>query len=121
MSEENELTDDQLKELKRDLTTLKAELEEALSLSHESAKPVELDQPIGRLSRMDAIQHQQMAKASRKMQKKRLELVKRAERAIESEEYGECQVCGEWIGFKRLKVKPESHLCLECQSSREQN
>ena len=71
----DELSPEQLAELGADLVALKSELEEALAASDESAKPVELDQPIGRLSRMDAIQNQQIAKASRRNHELRLRLV----------------------------------------------
>jgi len=39
----------------------KAELKELLNSVNESSGPVDLNDPIGRLSRMDAIQQQQMA------------------------------------------------------------
>ena len=115
------LTDQQIQELKRDLHALKEELENTLTLSKDSSKPVELDQPIGRLSRMDAIQSQQMAKANRDMLDRRLVAVKKALTRVDSDEFGECTLCGEYIGYNRLKVKPESFLCLECQSSKEHN
>ena len=40
-------------------------MEEHLRLTKAGAKPVEVTTPIGRLSRMDAIQQQEMTKASR--------------------------------------------------------
>ena len=51
----DELTEQELEELRCDLEKLKSELEELLALSKAGAKPVELDEPIGRLSRMDAM------------------------------------------------------------------
>lgn len=34
-------------------------------------------------------------------------------------EYGYCQRCGDNIGLKRLEARPDSLLCLSCQSHRE--
>lgn len=120
MVAETQLTDDQIGELEKMLLTLREELQEALVLKKDSAKPVELDQPaIGRLSRMDAMQHQQMAEATMRQAKLRLDGVQAALRAISAGEYGECRNCGEYISYKRLLVKPEAALCIECQSGRE--
>ena len=65
-----ELTDAERNELLADLASLRDELVRAVARSGEDAKTVDLDMPIGRLSRVDAIQIQAMAKA----QKQRLEL-----------------------------------------------
>lgn len=40
--------------------------------------------------------------------------VKRALTRIESGTYGECVRCGAEIAAKRLEVRPEAALCLEC-------
>lgn len=50
---------------KEKLLKMRAELEEVGRISAESRKPVELDQTmVGRLSRMDAMQQQEMALAN---------------------------------------------------------
>ena len=38
---------------------------------------------------------------------------------IEAGEYGECRMCGEDIGVKRLKARPVAELCIECKSEQE--
>lgn len=38
---------------------------------------------------------------------------------IESGDYGYCEGCGDEITLKRLQARPESRLCLECQSTKE--
>ncbi len=38
---------------------------------------------------------------------------------IESGEYGECIVCGEDIGVKRLRARPVAELCIDCKSEQE--
>ncbi len=39
---------------------------------------------------------------------------------IEDGSFGECRVCGEAIGTKRLKARPVAELCIECKSEQEQ-
>jgi DnaK suppressor protein len=33
--------------------------------------------------------------------------------------YGECKVCGEDIGLKRLRARPVAELCIDCKSDQE--
>lgn len=114
------LTTAQEKELHNYLLVLRSELEKLLADSQESSKTVDLDQPIGRLSRMDALQQQAMAKASRAGTERRLKLIDSALVAIKQERYGECRRCEEPIGYPRLKARPESPFCLECQGQIEE-
>jgi DnaK suppressor protein len=114
-----ELTDSQIEELKADLLALREQLRLHLSDSSEGQKPVDLDEPIGRVSRIDAIQQQKMAQANRRNAELRQQRVTVALAAIEDGTFGECRRCEECIGFRRLKARPESTLCLECQSARE--
>ncbi len=114
-----ELTPSQLEELQQDLRSLQENLHSLLKVSMEGTKPVELDQPIGRLSRMDAIQQQKMAQANRANHKLRFDLVKAALMVFERDEYGYCRKCEEPIGYGRLKAKPETPFCVGCQGARE--
>ena len=102
------------------LEALIASLEASLAETAAAARPVELDQPaIGRVSRIDAIQQQKMLEANRASQSARLRLARSALRRLEDGEYGECMDCGEDIGEARLRARPESLYCIQCQSARE--
>lgn len=114
-----ELTAAQQQQLSQKLLALKDELELLLLESSASSKAVDLDQPIGRLSRMDALQQQAMSKANRAAHQQRLVLIEAALLAIRSDRYGECRRCEEPIGFSRLNVRPESPFCLDCQKKSE--
>ncbi len=101
--------------LKERLLQLRLELQEVDDLSRESTKPVELDQSaIGWVSRVDAIQAQQMSLASARRRQAQLSAVEGALRRIESDEYGYCFVCGEDMDLRRLEADPTSTRCLEC-------
>ncbi len=114
-----ELTVDQQNELHNSLLVLKGELKRLLIESASSSQTVDLDQPIGRLSRMDALQQQAMAKANRAGHQQRLTLIEAALVSIKRGRYGECRRCEEPIGFSRLQVRPESPFCLDCQKESE--
>jgi DnaK suppressor protein len=119
MKEVEELNSAQVTELEADLRDLRGELESVVDASAQGVKPVELDTAIGRLTRMDAMQQQQMAKANRESHRRRLQLVQAALSRIDRGDFGYCARCEEPIGFPRLKARPESILCVSCKSSSE--
>lgn len=117
-SEMEELSEEEAETLRAELVKLVAELEGSLRASAASANPVELDQSsVGRLSRMDAMQQQAMAKATRQKAQLRVTQCKAALSAFERDEYGFCRKCEEPIGYPRLSAKPEAPFCLSCQRS----
>lgn len=97
---------------------LEEERDEILGLSAAAAeerKPVELDQQsVGRLSRMDAMQVQAMAKAVDARRQARLRRIEAALHRLEAEDYGACADCGEDIPAKRLAVDPATERCVDC-------
>jgi DnaK suppressor protein len=110
------LSDGEMEILRGRLVGLVAELEGSLRNSAGAAAPVVLDQSsVGRLSRMDAMQQQAMAKATRQKAQLRLTQCKVALSAFDRDEYGMCRMCEEPIGYARLSAKPEAAFCLECQ------
>ncbi len=76
---------------------------------------VALDQQaIGRLSRMDALQAQAMARATgarRQTERARLEA---ALARLETGEFGYCEDCGEAIAPGRLRLDPALARCVDC-------
>ena len=116
----DELTADQIDELAAALRALQAELRADLERPSDSAAIVDLDTPQGRVSRIDAMQQQQMALAQRRRARVRLTMVDRALVAVDDGEYGDCGLCGDPIGYRRLQVRPESRLCVPCTESAEQ-
>ncbi len=78
---------------------------------------VELDQQaIGRLSRMDALQNQAMAKAQQVNRDNEVLRLQAALNRIQEEEYGYCKDCGEDIPEGRLKLDLAATKCVSCAS-----
>lgn len=115
----DELSDKETRELEADLEALRAELRAFLDASADASRPVSVDEPIGRLSRMDALQQQGMARANRTAAEQRLQRAEGALRRIAQDDYGTCLRCEEPVGFARLKVQPDAPFCLACQGRRE--
>lgn len=76
---------------------------------------VELDQSrVGRLSRMDALQGQAMARAGNARAALQLRRIDAALQRIDQGDYGDCLECGEPIAEARLRVDPAAPLCIRC-------
>lgn len=114
------LDDKRLEQLRSLLIGKQQELGAQLSNRDSSTKPVTLDQQsVGRVSRIDAIQQQQMAIANQQQTRQQLRHIELALQRIEAGEYGVCVRCGEPIAFARLLAQPAATLCIECQSASE--
>ncbi len=113
------LSDGQIEELRGDLQRLAVELEAQIEGRAEGAAVVDLEAPMGRLSRMDAMAQQQVIKAGREAARRRLGMVRAALQRIEDGDYGYCLRSGEPIGYRRLKVKPEATLSIAGQADLE--
>ncbi len=113
------LSKTQTEELRQTLSEQKALLEERLSATADNVKPVSLDEPIGRLSRIDAMQQQAMAAENRRRMEIQLQRIISAQERVRTGAYGLCHGCEEPIAFARLKKSPETTLCVGCQSTKE--
>ncbi|XOZ32533.1 TraR/DksA family transcriptional regulator [Halomonadaceae bacterium KBTZ08] len=97
------------------LLELREELQAVERDEANSRGTVELDQQrMGRLSRMDALQGQQMAEASARRRQEMLTRIEGALRRVDSGDFGYCFVCGEAIGEERLSVDPTVTRCIDC-------
>jgi len=106
---------EEIEHFKQKLLGLRLELQELGDASKETVRPVELDQAkVGRLSRMDAMQSQQMALEVAKRRQHQLTRIEGALRRIESREFGTCFVCGEVIDARRLAIDPTMTRCMVC-------
>ena len=105
----------EIEKIRQQLLRLRSDLQEIEDESRKTSKPIELDQArVGRLSRMDAMQAQQMAKEVSRRRQHQLLKIEGALRRIESGEYGYCFVCGEDIGIRRLSIDPSNTQCIKC-------
>ncbi len=97
------------------LLHLRQELSQDHQSGEEAAQTVELDQTrVGRVSRMDALQHQAIAKDAQQRRLVQLQRVDAALRRLENGEFGFCVRCGEEIPLKRLEFDPTAPICVAC-------
>ena len=109
-----------LEKYKKLLLSSQAKLQGVVATGEAAAETVELDQTrMGRLSRMDAMQQQEMSKANNQRRQLQLQKITAALIRIENNDYGYCQECEEDINPKRLEHSPTSKYCIECASAME--
>jgi DnaK suppressor protein len=96
-----------------------AELRRFLKVKDKTAEPVKPDNAIGRLSRVDAMQLQQMSIELRRQREAQVSRLERALKLIEEGEYGTCPRFEEDIALKRLKAAPDVIFCFDCATALE--
>lgn len=112
------MTQERIKHFQTLLENLKVELEENLSELQAEAEPVSPDVSLGRLTRQEAMQAQNIAKEGLEQRKFRLKRINAALDRVYHGSYGECLECGEAIAEGRLEIQPEAALCIRCASAR---
>lgn len=119
----NDSRDDNMQIAERFRPRLEQMLEELLALRETTAQDraaVELDQQsVGRLSRMDAMQAQQMALAADRQRQAQIARIRRALKQMEEGDFGYCVECGTQIPDGRLEADPAAHLCVNCASAKD--
>jgi len=109
------LTPEQLAELRDELERQLVALERSMRITDAALEPVKLDQTaVGRLSRMDSLQNQGLARNLQEREQIRLALLQGALARVAAGTYGMCVTCGGPIPFERLYVLPEVPTCPRC-------
>ncbi|MGI9553824.1 MAG: TraR/DksA family transcriptional regulator [Thermodesulfobacteriota bacterium] len=107
-----------LKRFRLLLVKLRDDLIEAEESGSNETNTVELDQArIGRLTRMDALQSQQMALEAQRRRKIQIRKIDAAWQRLENGEFGICSYCEEGIETERLEFDPTTVFCSECVNS----
>ena len=110
------MTKEQLVQIKEkiitDMNLMQTEIDELL----EKTKPITPDCSLGRLTRQEMIQEQQVNEHALHEAEIRLNRLKYALQKVDKEDYGVCLECEEEIIFGRLLLLPESTHCVACKS-----
>jgi DnaK suppressor protein len=91
-----------------------AALEQELAAVADGTAAISPDVSIGRLSRLESMQHQQMALAGRRRLEEERSRLHEALRRIDAGTYGRCLLCGADISIERLEYRPDAVTCVPC-------
>ena len=110
-----------LKHFRLLLVKLRDDLMEAEQSGLDETNTVELDQTrIGRLTRMDAMQSQQMALEAQRRRKIQIRKIDAAWQRMENGDYGICSYCESFIEIERLEFDPTTVFCSECAGNQDE-
>lgn len=96
----------------QDLEAMQKEINEL----QDKTKPITPDCSLGRLTRQEMIQEQQVNEHALHEAEIRVNKLKYAIQKVDKEDYGICVECEEEIIFGRLMLLPESSHCVSCIS-----
>lgn len=104
-----------LNEFKRMLQALQVSTEQRARNNQDALKTVELDQNrMGRLTRIDALQGQQMAQEAERRRLLKLKQIGGALLRINNDDFGYCFKCDQDIAVERLNFDPTITRCINC-------
>lgn len=109
------MTSEDLEQFRAKLIVMQDEIRAIGDAAAQDLKPVELDHTsVGRVSRVDAMQLQQMSQAAARRRQQLLVKIEGALRRLESGRFGLCFLCGIEIDLRRLNADPTITRCREC-------
>ena len=113
------MTEEQKNHLKekilKDIEHLIKEIEDL----KEKNKPIPPENSIGRLTRLDAMGEKSINDAMLEKCEQRLKKLLYVNDRTEENSFGCCNICDEDINYERLKILPESTICIECANEME--
>ncbi len=108
------MTQAEKKEIKHQIRRELTVLDEQIALLTEKAKPIAPDCSLGRLTRIEAMNKQEINRRILEESRLRQTRLRNALGRIDSEGFGICIECEEAIGMARMRVRPESIRCVGC-------
>ncbi len=78
------------------------------------AKPIEPENSIGRISRMDAINNKTIVDRMLRNSEQKLKNLKFNLYLLETDDFGNCRKCKNEININRIKLMPEVTTCVKC-------
>lgn len=108
------MTPTQLASIRSIIETRIEEIETFLAQDDPESKPVAPDVAIGRLSRLDSMQAQQMNLAQQRRLREELEHLHSAQERMDKGTYGTCAYCLSPIAYERLEAMPDAVVCISC-------
>ena len=109
------MTHKQREEIKNQILLEITNVEHEILELEDKTKPIAPDCSLGRLTRQEMMQEQQVNEHALHEAKIRLNKLTYALQKVDEERYGICAECEDEISFGRLMILPESTHCVACK------
>lgn len=90
------------------------ELEDSMESTKQDREAISPDKSIGRLSRLDSMQMQQMALGMNSRMQEEVRQLKEALKRIDNARFGTCDLCRKDIPMERLEFQLDATICVDC-------
>jgi DnaK suppressor protein len=80
---------------------------------------IDLEELADDIDRASVDQNQALTFRLRRRERMLLDKIEQSLQRLEEGDYWWCDECGSWIGFKRLRARPVTTLCIICKEKRE--
>ena len=80
---------------------------------------IDLDELADEIDRASVDQNQALTFRLRRRERLLLDKIEHSLKRLENEDYWWCDECDSWIGFRRLRARPVTTLCIVCKERRE--
>ncbi len=101
-------------EIKANIEAEITKTEKQVTEYKELTKPIEPENAIGRISRMDAINNKSVTEAALRKAKEKLEKLRFALTKVGDDDFGICLKCKQPIPLGRILIMPQSRTCVKC-------
>jgi len=88
--------------------------EKSIADYKEMTGPIEPDDAIGRVSRMDAINNKSVMEAALRAAQRKLNDLQDVLRRVDSKAFGLCVNCKQPIPIQRIILVPQAKVCMDC-------
>jgi DnaK suppressor protein len=101
-------------EIKANIEAEITKTEKQVAEYKELTKPIEPENAIGRISRMDAINNKSVTEAALRKAEEKLEKLRFALTKVGDDDFGICLKCKQPIPLGRILIMPQSRTCVKC-------
>jgi DnaK suppressor protein len=101
-------------EIKKSIEKKISQLAEDIEILKEHMKPVTLSCVVDKANKMDAINNNAVKDSVYRSSLNKINILKVLAERVHDPEFGKCRMCGTDINLQRLKLLPESTLCIRC-------
>jgi len=114
-----ELLDERIAEFRQILFEERTKIFQNVKRTLTEDMTIDLEELADDIDRASVDKNQSLTFRLRRRERMLLDKIEQSLQRLEEGDYWWCDECGAWIGFKRLRARPVTTLCIICKEKRE--